>query len=106
MRAAVSRWWAPAYGALLVLGLTWPFLVPGEAFALRDMMVLPDMALTRASLGFGDLPARNVPQDALLGLVPFPVLLVRVLVIGAAAAAAFAGHRLGTHPLGLSLIHI
>ena len=70
------------------------------AFALRDMMVLPDMALTRASLGFGDLPARNVPQDALLGLVPFPVLLVRVLVIGAATAAAVAGHRLGTHPLG------
>ena len=39
MRAAVNRWWAPVYGALLVLALTWPFLVPGEAFALRDMMV-------------------------------------------------------------------
>lgn len=99
MRAA-AKYLLPAYGTLLVLGLTWPFFLPGEAFALRDMMVLPDMALTRASLGFGDLPARNVPQDALLGLVPFPVLLVRVLVIGAATAAAVAGHRLGTHPLG------
>ncbi|CAM4273387.1 MULTISPECIES: hypothetical protein [Corynebacterium] len=99
MRAA-AKYLLPAYGTLLVLGLTWPFFLPGGAFALRDMMVLPDMALTRASLGFGDLPARNVPQDALLGLVPFPVLLLRVLVIGAAAAAAAAGHRLGTRPLG------
>ena len=39
MRAAVNRFWAPVYGALLVVALTWPFLVPGEAFALRDMMV-------------------------------------------------------------------
>ncbi|OHF38240.1 hypothetical protein [Corynebacterium sp. HMSC074A01] len=99
MRGA-AKYLLPAYGALLVLGLTWPFFLPGEALALRDMMVLPDMALTRASLGFGDLPARNVPQDALLGMVPFPVFFVRALVISAAAAAAFAGHRLGTHPLG------
>lgn len=89
-----------AYGALLVVGLTWPFLLPGEALALRDMMVLPDMALTRASLGFGDLPARNVPQDALLGLIPFPVFFVRAIIIGAACTAAFAGYRLGTHTLG------
>ena len=76
MRAAVSRWWAPVYGALLVLGSTWPFLVPGEAFALRDMMVFDQMALTRASLGWGDLPARNVPQDALLGILPAVVFFL------------------------------
>ena len=99
MRGA-TKYLLPAYGTLLVIGLTWPFFLPGEAFALRDMMVLPDMALTRASLGFGDLPARNVPQDALLGLIPFPVFFVRVLIIGAACTAAFAGARLGTHPLG------
>ena len=79
MRGA-TKYLLPAYGTLLVIGLTWPFFLPGEAFALRDMMVLPDMALTRASLGFGDLPARNVPQDALLGLIPFPVFFVRVLI--------------------------
>ena len=83
----------PLVGAALVLSLTWPFLVPGEAFALRDMMVLPGMALTRASLGAGDLAARNVPQDALLGLLPFPVAALRVMVAAAAAGAAWAGWR-------------
>lgn len=100
MRAAVNQWWAPAYGALLVLALTWPFFVPGEAFALRDMMVFDQMSLTRASLGWGDLPARNVPQDALLGILPHPVLFLRVFMVAAAACAAWAGHRLGRSPLG------
>lgn len=100
MRAAASRWWAPAYGILLVVLLTWPFLVPGEAFALRDMMVFDAMALTRASLGWGDLAARNVPQDALLGILPRPVLFVRVFMVAAAGCAAWAGHRLGRSPFG------
>ena len=100
MPAGASRWWAPAYGAVLVLALTWPFFVPGEAFALRDMMVFDAMALTRASLGWGDLPARNVPQDALLGILPSPVLFVRVFMVAAAAGAAWAGHRLGRTPFG------
>lgn len=100
MRAAVSRWWAPAYGALLVLSLTWPFLMPGEAFALRDMMVFDQMALTRASLGWGDLAARNVPQDALLGILPWPVAFVRVFMVAAAGCAAWAGYRFGRSPFG------
>ena len=100
MRAAVSRWWAPAYGALLVLSLTWPFLMPGEAFALRDMMVFDAMALTRASLGWGDLAARNVPQDALLGILPWPVAFVRVFMVAAAGCAAWAGYRFGRSPFG------
>lgn len=95
MRAA--RWHA-VYGALLVLALTWPFLVPGEAFAARDMVVLPDMALTRAALGWGDMPARNVPQDALLAILPWPVMFVRALMVAAAAGAAWAGYLLGRGP--------
>lgn len=95
---ALTRWALRCYGALLVLGITWPFLLPGEAFALRDMMVFADMALTRASLGFGDLAARNVPQDALLGLFPWPVMLLRVLVVGSAAWAAVVACRLGRTP--------
>lgn len=91
---------AKAYAALLVLAVTWPFLLPGGAFALRDMMVLPDMALTRAALGFGDLPARNVPQDALLGILPFPVLAVRAIVIASAGCAAWAGWRAAPHAWG------
>ena len=89
-----------AYGAALVVAVTWPFFVPGEAFALRDMMVFDQMALTRASLGYGDLPARNVPQDALLGIVPHPVLAMRVIMVAAAVAAAVSAHRLGRTRLG------
>ncbi|AWB85165.1 hypothetical protein C3E79_10380 [Corynebacterium liangguodongii] len=75
-------------------------MVPGEAFALRDMVVVPEMALTHAALGFGDLPARNVPQDAVLALVPWPVLAARAIVIGSACAAAYAGFRAGTSTFG------
>lgn len=92
--------WLRLYGGALVLALTWPFLVPGEAFAFRDMVVLPEMALTRATLGWGDLPARNVPQDALLAVLPWPVLFVRALVVGAAGVAAWSGWHLGRTPLG------
>lgn len=103
LRGAAPRWRngaLRAYGALLVVALTWPFFMPGEAFALRDMMVFPEMALTRAALGFGDLAARNVPQDALLGILPWPVLAVRVIMVGTAAVAAWAGYRLGRGPWG------
>lgn len=89
-----------AWAAVIIVAVTWPFMVPGHSFALRDMVVLPDMALTHASLGFGDLPARNVPQDAVLALTPFPVTLVRIIVVAAACAAAYAGYRVGTSPFG------
>ena len=65
MRAGGSARWLAGYGALLVVAVTWPFLVPGGAFALRDMMVFDAMAFTRASLGWGDLPAH---VDTGLGL--------------------------------------
>ena len=100
MRAGGSARWLAGYGALLVVAVTWPFLVPGGAFALRDMMVFDAMALTRASLGWGDLPARNVPQDALLGILPHPVLFLRFAVVGAAACAARAGYLLGRGTFG------
>ena len=89
-----------AYGAALVAAVTWPFLLPGHAFALRDMMVFDSMALTRASLGYGDLAARNVPQDALLGIVPHPVLALRVVMLASAAAGAYYAARLGRSPWG------
>ena len=89
-----------AYGAALVVAVTWPFLMPGQAFALRDMLVFDGMYLTRASLGFGDLPARNVPQDALLAIVPYPVLALRVIMVAAACCAAVSAYRLGRSPFG------
>lgn len=89
-----------AYGALLVASVTWPFFLPGEAFALRDMMVFDRTALTRASLGYGDLAARNVPQDALLGILPHPVLALRLIMVVSAAAGAYFAARLGRTPAG------
>lgn len=75
---------------LLVGALTHPLLAPG-ALALRDMLVLPSPALSPAAFGVGDLPARNVPQDALLaiaGVVIDASWLARALIIAGAAAGA------------------
>lgn len=79
-----------AWAALLVGLLTWPLLGPGQ-LAARDMLVLDHPALTAAALGFGDLAARNVPQDGLLALVGtlLPASwFARVLIVAAAAGAA------------------
>ena len=64
------------------------------------MLVFDGMYLTRASLGYGDLPARNVPQDALLAIVPHPVLALRVIMVAAACCAAVTAFRLGRTPFG------
>lgn len=85
---------------ILLLGLlTFPLLAPGQ-LALRDMMVLDRPALSPAALGFGDLPARNAPQDGLLALVGMVLpasWFVRVLIIGAGALGAFGAARLAAH---------
>ncbi|MGI0541304.1 hypothetical protein KIP68_03170 [Corynebacterium aquatimens] len=110
-----------AWAVFLIGSLTWPFFLvfaphsashgaphgaplgaPEDsvwALALRDMVVLPDQFLTHASLGFGDLPARNAPQDAFLAVLPFPATwAVCVLMVAAASGAAWAGYRLGSTP--------
>lgn len=83
--AALAAW------AVLLIGLlTGPLLGPGQ-LAARDMLVLDHPALSRSALGFGDLAARNVPQDGLLALVGtlLPASwFVRLLLIAAAAGAA------------------
>lgn len=99
-RAALTAW-----GVFLVGALTWPFLLafgsPTASFALRDMMVLPHPALTHAALGFGDLPARSAPQDGVLAVVGKLVpatWFVALLMVASAAAATWAGSRVGTGP--------
>lgn len=55
------------------------------------MLILDAPALSPAALGFGDLPARNVPQDGVLAVVGTLVpasWFVRVLLVGAAVAGA------------------
>ncbi|HCG46880.1 hypothetical protein [Corynebacterium flavescens] len=75
-----------AWGLILVAAVGWPFLLPGE-YLWRDMALLHDPALTPGALGSGALPARNVPQDALLALAGGP-WIARVLILGAAGCAA------------------
>lgn len=81
-----------SWATLSVGVVTWALFAPGE-FALRDMVVLDHPYLTHASVGFGDVPGRNVPQDAvlaILGNVVPATWVVRVLLVGAAVAAAWA----------------
>lgn len=99
-RTALTAW-----GVFLVGALTWPFALafasPAASFALRDMMVLPHPELTHAALGFGDLPARNAPQDGVLALVGRVVpatWFVAVLMVASASAAAWVGARVAERP--------
>lgn len=104
-----GSWWSrtalTAWGVLLVGALTWPFLMsfasPSAAFALRDMMVLPHPALTHAAVGFGDLAARNAPQDGVLAVVGKLVpatWFVAALMVAGAGAAAWVGAQVGSRP--------
>ncbi|MCQ4627887.1 hypothetical protein KBX17_08760 [Corynebacterium sp. CCUG 65737] len=99
-RFPVERALLVAWGVFLVGSLTWPFLLVfgGGSLALRDMMVLPRPYLTHASLGFGDLPGRNAPQDAVLAVVGAVVpatWFVALFMVAAAGAAAWVGARSG-----------
>lgn len=84
-RAGLIAW------ATLLLGLlVFPLFGPGQ-LALRDMMVLDQPALSSPALGFGDLPARNAPQDGFLALVGVVIpasWFVRFLILGAGVLGA------------------
>ncbi|MDY3127555.1 MAG: hypothetical protein SOW59_05420, partial [Corynebacterium sp.] len=78
--------------------VTWPFFLPGELLH-RDMAVVEHFGRIAANFGAGELPARNVPQDAVLSVLPFPVILVKGLLVASASVAAYGGWclaRLGT----------
>ena len=85
-RAALGAW-----GAVLVLAVCWPFLMPGE-FVWRDMVLLDRPAFTASAFGAGDLPARNAPQDGVLALAG-GAWLARVFILGAASASAWVAGR-------------
>ncbi|MEJ5998159.1 hypothetical protein [Corynebacterium sp. H130] len=80
-----------AWAALLIGMLLWPLVHPG-ALLYRDMAVLAHPALTESALGFGDLPARNAPQDgllALVGMVADASWFARLLLVASAAFGAY-----------------
>lgn len=71
---------------LLPCVLLFPLLLPGQLIH-RDMVVLDNLALSLGTFGFGDLPARNAPQDgalALLGKVVPTSWIARAALFGAA----------------------
>ncbi|WP_084168415.1 hypothetical protein [Corynebacterium atypicum] len=79
-----------AWATLLVGCVALPLAQPG-VLAFRDMLVLDHPAVSPAAFGFGDLPARNVPQDgvvALLGTVLPASWVARGLIVAAAAGGA------------------
>lgn len=88
---------AVAWSVLLIGSLLWPLALPG-ALLHRDMAVLAHPALSASALGFGDLPARNAPQDGILALIGLAfdasifarVLLLVAAVFGAVGAVAVA----------------
>jgi hypothetical protein len=93
MRRAVAReapvvLWALAL-ALLVLG---PALGPGYLLV-RDMVWVPDLALTRDALGLGSGLPRAVPSDALVAVVDeiVPAMLLQKLVLVLALGAGGVG---------------
>lgn len=75
-----------ALAVLLPCLLLFPLLLPGQLIH-RDMVVLDHPALSLGAFGFGDLPARNAPQDgalALIGTILPASWAARVALFGAA----------------------
>lgn len=85
--------------ALLITAVLWPLATPGVLLH-RDMAVLSHPALSESALGFGDLPARNAPQDgvlALAGLVVDASWVARLLLVAAALLGAAGVHAVSRH---------
>lgn len=84
-------------GAFSITALLWWLFTPGM-LGLRDMVVIARPALSLGALGFGDLPARNAPQDgalALLGMAIPATWVAKAAILAAAIAGACAAARLG-----------
>ncbi|ANH23430.1 hypothetical protein [Corynebacterium pseudotuberculosis] len=100
--ARSSSYLLVAWTAMLITLLMWALWLPSGWFGmlgLRDMVVLNHPALTAGAVGFGDLPARNAPQDGVLALLSHVIpatWIVRVLLITAAVAGAIGAARLGS----------
>lgn len=104
---------AVAWSVLLIGSLLWPLAAPGILLH-RDMAVISHPALSPSALGFGDLPARNAPQDGLLALTGTVMdaswfargLLLLCAVLGCLGAVAVARLTHATKPATLLTIAI
>lgn len=89
-------WFLCGYACFLIVVLLGSLLQPG-VLLLRDMVVLNHPALHLSALGFGDLPARNAPQDGFLALIGHVLpasWMVRVLLFATAGIGAWAAYKL------------
>ena len=95
---AVAKYLGVGYTGFLI-GLLLGVLFQPGMLLLRDMAVLRHPALHVGAVGFGDLPARNAPQDGLLALMGMVIpasWFVRILLVGSAAAGAWGAATLAT----------
>ena len=94
----LAKYLVVGYTGFLIVLLLGVLFQPG-VLLLRDMAVLRHPALHTGAVGFGDLPARNAPQDGLLALVGMVIpasWFVRMLLVGSAAAGAWGAATLAT----------
>lgn len=84
--------WPVLWSTLLITLLLWPFATPGM-LGLRDMVVVAHPAVS-----FGDLPARNFPQDGILSIIGklFDAsYAARFMLLAGAIAGAYGASRFG-----------
>ena len=94
----LAKYLVVGYTGFLIVLLLGVLFQPG-VLLLRDMAVLRHPALHAGAVGFGDLPARNAPQDGLLALVGMVIpasWFVRMLLVGSAAAGTWGAATLAT----------
>ena len=94
----MAKYLVVGYTGFLIVLLLGVLFQPG-VLLLRDMAVLRHPALHAGAVGFGDLPARNAPQDGILALVGMVIpasWFVRMLLVGSAAAGAWGAATLAT----------
>lgn len=85
------------WAVLLVAVLCWPMLSSGGYGLARDMVFVPSHGLGWDSIGLGEVPARAVPLDALLGVLSLVLdgaVLFRFCVFGTLLAVGWGAHRL------------
>ena len=101
-----SRWWLPAWCALLAVLVMLPLARPGFVLS-YDMVTVPDQELTRDALGLGSALPRAVPQDAVLAVLTTVLpgaVVYRVILVLIVFAAALGAGRLLPGPTAVQVV--
>ena len=101
-----SRWWLPAWCALLAVVVMLPLVRPGFVLS-YDMVTVPEQELTREALGLGSALPRAVPQDAVLAVLTTVLpgaVVYRVILVLVIFAAALGAGRLLPGPTAVQVV--